>query len=160
MKLYPVLAIVCMVAPLTLLLGGCGGKAPQNLGVRDGKLAVCPGSPNCVNSQTADADHHIDPLLVAGDPSEAIQRIAGVVSTMPRSIIAEQTPDYLHVEFASRFFGFVDDVEFLAQPGTGLVQVRSAARSGYYDFGVNRSRLEQIRQKLAAPPQDKTKGTY
>ena len=44
--------------------------------------------------------------------------------------------------------GFTDDVElwFCDQPG--IVQLRSASRAGYYDFGVNRERVEQLREAL------------
>jgi uncharacterized protein (DUF1499 family) len=49
------------------------------------------------------------------------------------------------VEFRSRFFRFIDDVEFLFVRQTQVVHVRSASRLGYSDFGVNRKRIEKIR---------------
>jgi uncharacterized protein (DUF1499 family) len=42
---------------------------------------------------------------------------------------------------------FVDDVELLI--GGDAVQVRSASRLGYSDLGVNRERIEALRQALA-----------
>ena len=45
---------------------------------------------------------------------------------------------------------FVDDVEFWADPSSGVVHVRSASRVGRKDFGVNRARVETIREQLAA----------
>ena len=39
----------------------------------------------------------------------------------------------------------VDDVEFSLDAGAGLINVRSASRVGYSDFGVNRKRVERIR---------------
>jgi uncharacterized protein (DUF1499 family) len=41
--------------------------------------------------------------------------------------------------------GFVDDVEFFF-PDSAVIHMRSASRVGYSDFGVNRKRLEKIRQ--------------
>ena len=38
------------------------GERPKNLGVTDGRLASCPGSPNCVNSQSDGGKSQIDPL--------------------------------------------------------------------------------------------------
>ena len=38
------------------------GTRPNNLGVKDGKLAPCPGSPNCISSQSEDPQFKIDPL--------------------------------------------------------------------------------------------------
>jgi uncharacterized protein (DUF1499 family) len=60
--------------------------------------------------------------------------------------VVAATPTYLHAEARSLIFRFVDDVEFLIDPGQRRIQVRSASRIGYSDFGVNRRRVERIRQ--------------
>ena len=41
--------------------------------------------------------------------------------------------------------GFVDDSEFYFSKDKNVIQMRSAARLGESDLGVNRRRLEQIR---------------
>jgi uncharacterized protein (DUF1499 family) len=41
----------------------------------------------------------------------------------------------------------VDDVEFLFSADQSVIDVRSASRVGYYDFGMNRRRIEDIRKK-------------
>jgi uncharacterized protein (DUF1499 family) len=41
--------------------------------------------------------------------------------------------------------GFVDDVEFYF-PDEPIIHVKSASRIGYSDFGVNRERVEKIRE--------------
>ncbi|PZO25782.1 MAG: DUF1499 domain-containing protein, partial [Betaproteobacteria bacterium] len=46
-------------------------------------------------------------------------------------------------------FGFVDDVEFRIDQGSGLLHVRSASRVGYSDLDANRKRVEQIRVLLS-----------
>jgi len=46
--------------------------------------------------------------------------------------------------------GFVDDVELALDPAHSVIQVRSAARVGVRDFGVNRARVEALRAALAA----------
>jgi uncharacterized protein (DUF1499 family) len=38
----------------SLLLIGCTGTRPANLGVHDGKLAPCPDAPKCLSSQGID----------------------------------------------------------------------------------------------------------
>jgi hypothetical protein len=49
-------------------VGNFAGDRPTNLGVKEGKLAPCPDSPNCVVSQgTEDAEHAIAPLTYSGD---------------------------------------------------------------------------------------------
>jgi len=45
--------------------------------------------------------------------------------------------------------GFVDDLEFYFSK-ENVIQVRSASRLGYSDFGVNRKRVEKLRELFAA----------
>jgi len=40
----------------------------------------------------------------------------------------------------------VDDLEFYFDTDEPVIQVRSAARVGHSDFGVNRKRVEEIRR--------------
>ena len=119
------------------------GKRPTNLGVKDGKLTPCPGSPNCVNSQSQDPKSKIDPL-----PPVAIADLRKVIESMERTTIIEQTDNYLYAEFKSKFMGFVDDVEFYLDPNENVIHVRSASRLGQSDLGVNRKRVEEIGEKL------------
>jgi uncharacterized protein (DUF1499 family) len=48
----------------------------------------------------------------------------------------------------SAFFGFVDDLELHLRTAEGVIAVRSAARLGYSDLGVNRRRIEDLRALL------------
>uniref|UniRef100_A0A7S1BZD9 DUF1499 domain-containing protein n=1 Tax=Corethron hystrix TaxID=216773 RepID=A0A7S1BZD9_9STRA len=54
---------------------------------------------------------------------------------------------YLSYEFTSGKFRYVDDLEFLVDVD-GKVSVRSASRSGGFDFGVNAARLNYIMKTL------------
>jgi uncharacterized protein (DUF1499 family) len=118
------------------------------IGVVDGRLQPCPGSPNCVCSQPSDASHHVAPLPLDGDPTGAIPKLRQLVASMPRTRIVTTTAAYLHAEFRSWLLGFVDDVEFLVDADAGVVHVRSASRTGYSDLGVNRRRVETIRRSM------------
>jgi uncharacterized protein (DUF1499 family) len=126
------------------------GTPPATLGAHGGKLAPCPERPNCVSSLADDAAHAIAPLAFRGKPGSAMTRLATAIGTMPGARIVAARPDYLHAEFASSVFGFVDDIEFVPDAGAQVIQVRSAARLGYSDFGVNRKRVEAIRVALAS----------
>ncbi len=131
------------------LLGNLAGDRPTNLGVKEGKLAPCPTSPNCVISQgNEDAEHAIAPLAYSGEPAQAIAKLTAIVNAMPRTTIVESTDSYLYAEFASKLLGFVDDVEFYLDPAGSVIQVRSASRLGQSDLGVNRQRVEDIRAAL------------
>lgn len=119
------------------------GTRPSNLGVKDGKLAPCPGTPNCVNSQSDDAQSKIAPL-----PGVSIAEVKKVVTAMVGATVIEETDNYLYAEFKSKLMGYVDDVEFYLDSNTNSIQVRSASRLGKSDLGVNRKRIEEIRSKL------------
>lgn len=142
--------ILLSLAMLSLLIIGCTGVRPVNLGIKDGKLAPCPSSPNCVSSQSSDREHAVDPLSFTGTAAEAHDGIKKIILSMKRARIITDTGTYIHAEFASAIFGFVDDVEFWFDESTKLIHVRSAARLGYSDLGVNRKRVEYIRAQWKA----------
>lgn len=121
------------------------GKRPQNLGVNGGKLTPCPGTPNCVCSQSDRADEKVETL-----PPVAIAQLRQVIEKMERTTIVEATDSYLYAEFESKLMGYVDDVEFYLDTTASVMHVRSASRLGKSDLGVNRQRVEEIRGLLAA----------
>jgi len=124
------------------------GERPHNLGVNGGLLTPCPTTPNCVSSQTQDSTHQIAPLQYQGTATDVIEKLKTVIAALPRTEIVEARENYLYAEFTSRLMGFVDDVEFYVEPGKREIQVRSASRLGESDLGVNRKRIEMIREKL------------
>lgn len=126
-----------------MVLTGCG---KPSIGIRSGKLMPCPSSPNCVSSQTTDSSHYTEPLTYTGTRDYAQKVILSILSGMDGSDVVEVKSDYIHVEFTSKIFGFVDDVEFYFSEDASLIQVRSASRTGYSDFGVNKDRIIEIRK--------------
>jgi uncharacterized protein (DUF1499 family) len=119
-------------------------KRPDNLGVRDGRLAPCKRSPNCVSSQAnpADEEHYIAPIHGTMD---ALRR---AVEAFPRTTIIKQEENYLYAEFRTRLLRYVDDVEFFFDGR--VIHVRSCSRLGRRDFGVNRKRVERLRRVIEA----------
>ena len=69
---------------------------------------------------------------------------------MRGSHIITASETYLHAEFRSLIFRFVDDLELLVDPVAGVIDVRSASRLGRSDFGVNRRRVEELRRRFLA----------
>lgn len=155
------LGVLTVLVALPLVagqLGWLGGRTPADLGVRDGRLKAPSVHPNSVSSQ---ADLHagtgarvdyarIAPLAGDGDLAATMARLRTVIAAMPGARIVEARPDYLYVQFETRWLRFVDDAEFWAAPAEGVIHVRSASRLGRNDYGVNRERIEQIRAALAA----------
>ncbi len=126
----------------TLGLLGCGGQPPTNIGVQNGRLAPCPESPNCVSSFAETEEHSIAPLQTD------LGTIEGILLSLPEANIVSAAENYLYAEFTSRIMRYVDDVEFLFEPASGIVHVRSASRVGYSDLGANRARIEAIRAAI------------
>lgn len=156
MQLAVWIVVVAVAVLITARLGAFSGRAPNNLGVRDGKLKPPSKTPNSVSSQAdlwPDAPQRdyarIAPIeLVGGDGKATISRIADVIESLPGAKIVERRDDYLYAQFTTALMRFVDDVEFWFDPAAGVVQVRSASRVGRSDLGVNRARIENIRARL------------
>lgn len=153
------LAVLAVLVALPLAAGQLGwlaGRAPGDLGVRDGRLKAPSPMPNSVSSQ---ADLHegtdalvdyarIAPLAGGADLAATMARLRAAIEAMPGARIVESRPDYLYVQFETRWLRFVDDAEFWASEREGVIHVRSASRLGRSDYGVNRERIERIRAAL------------
>ncbi len=128
------------------------GQRPRSLGLADGRLASCGRRLNCVSSQAdpADAQRYVAPIPFRGTTAEAMAAARRAVESMPRVAVVRQDANYLHVEFTSKWLGFVDDVEFTYDESAGLLHLRSASRLGRRDFEVNRKRVEALRAAIGA----------
>jgi uncharacterized protein (DUF1499 family) len=136
--------------PITMAILSFPGNRPDNLGVKNGRLAACPDSPNCVSSQApgADKEHGIAPIAYTGEAKDAIAQLKTILAGLERTTIVESSDTYLYAEFATKLMGFVDDVEFYADDSAKVIHVRSASRLGQSDLGVNRKRVEEIRSSF------------
>jgi uncharacterized protein (DUF1499 family) len=139
-------------AVVTLALFSLFTRPPSDLGVKDGRLAPCPNKPNCVCTQATDDAHRIEPLTYDCTAEEAMGRLRAALAALPRTRVVTVTADYLHAECTSLVFRFVDDVEFLIDRERKVIHFRSASRVGHSDLGVNRRRMEALRQAFAARP--------
>ena len=136
---------------LTTVLMACSTDQNLKTGAGDNRLPPCPESPNCVSSLSKEKSHHVEPLTYNTPVEEARDKLISVIQSMKRSDIVTVDKNYLHATFQSSLFGFVDDVEFSFDNGKKIIDVRSASRTGYYDLGVNRRRVEEIRKRFVNP---------
>jgi uncharacterized protein (DUF1499 family) len=142
------LALFAVFGCLTFLLSGCSAPQKADIGLANGSLRSCPTSPNCVSSVATDATQKVGPFLLQASSVEAWLVVKKTILTLPRTRIVSSTDDYLHAECRSAIFGFVDDLELQLLPERKQIAIRSAARLGYYDFGVNRKRGEELQRQL------------
>jgi uncharacterized protein (DUF1499 family) len=136
---------------LTFVLAACSTDQSIKTGATSDRLSPCPNSPNCVSSLSEDKSHQVEPLTYNVPLDVAREKLISVINSMKRSEIATAENNYLHATFASFLFRFVDDVEFSFDDERKIIDVRSASRTGYSDFGVNRRRVEEIRRRFMAP---------
>lgn len=159
MRALAIIAVIFIILPLLLFAAGqfglLAGRPPAEPGLRDGKLKPPSRTHNSVSSQALawpETEHavkyaRIEPLAFTQDSAIAMNRLRDVVQAWPGARIVESTPEYLAVQFQTRWLRFVDDAEFLLDPAARVIHVRSASRLGLRDFGANRARIEAIRRR-------------
>lgn len=119
---------------------------PDNLYSGTGSLTTCPDSPNCVSSGDSSDQHGIEAFT--GDADRLFKQLVNIIEHQEDARLISQTDTYLHAEFETRLMGYIDDLELLAVPDQNRVDVRSASRLGKSDLGVNRKRVEYLRDVL------------
>lgn len=156
---YLVIAAVALTF-VAAQLGLLNGRPPDDLGVTDGKLKPPSPTRNSVSSQ---ADLHPDHPqrtyasiaalpFKGGDPTASLEALENALNATPGVTIVDRKPDYLYAQAQTRWLKFVDDLEFWANPATGVIELRSASRLGREDFGLNRQRMEALRAAYLAAP--------
>ena len=134
---------------MSLLIIACGQAPEPNV---SHELAPPPSTPNCVHSQAdpSDAQHFIEPIRFTEDPEAIWTRLHEVVMAQKRVELVDEAESYRHYVFTTAFLRFKDDVEFVIDRDGKVLHFRSASRVGHSDLGVNRKRMERIREALAA----------
>jgi len=112
------------------------------------KFSPCPQTPNCVSTQSHSAAQRVTPLPYKGSIDAAKKRIKAVILSFPKTKLIHETQNSLHIEFRTTLFKFVDDVEVYIDNQEHVIHFKSSSRLGYWDFGVNRRRIEAIKQKF------------
>jgi uncharacterized protein (DUF1499 family) len=115
-------------------------------------LPPCPRTPNCVSTQAERPGQRMEPIPYTGALGAARGRMLRALRALPRTKIVEEGPDVLRAQCRSLIFRFVDDVEIRFDDTAKLIHFRSASRLGRRDFGVNRQRMETVRQSFLAEP--------
>jgi len=138
------LLLVC-----SLVLFGCAESPTENWqGISASELLKCGSNPNCVSSIDSRDKFKIEPLYYAGSPELAMERLVTVLKAQKRTEVVGEFPTRIHAIRKSAAFGFIDDMFFVLDAERNVINVHSSARSGYYDFGVNRRQMEIIRSQL------------
>jgi uncharacterized protein (DUF1499 family) len=143
-----ILGLILAGALFALIRWQMGRVAPpMPLGLQNGQLAPCPpNSINCVRSQ-ADSTWHY-----STDAASAQAALLALLQAQPRVNIVVQQPGYIHAEFHSLVWNFIDDVEFAFDPTQPDIHYRSASRAGKGDLGANAARMKLLLAAWQAQP--------
>ena len=145
-KLLIIIASIALLVIIAFFILGFMSKSGATYGLVDGRLKPCPDKPNCVSSEfVADAEHYIEPLVYSADhAAQVLPRLRTIIGEMGGSIQAEEA-DYLAATFTSSLFRFVDDLDVRIDTDQKTIHLRSASRVGHGDLGVNRKRVELLK---------------
>ena len=129
-------------------LAGCAASPPKQFTVDNSHFTPCADAPHCVSSQAPPSDsHYVAPFAYNGAWKPAKQALLAVLSGQDNSTVLASGGRFVHATFTTTL-GFVDDMTFLVQPAESVIDVKSSSRIGYYDFGVNRDRVQRIRNEF------------
>jgi len=135
-----ILTFILLMAAAT----ACSAAPPQESSM----LPQCPDRPNCVSSLQQGTSHAVPPMALHGTTEAAMETAEQILRQMGAASVSK-TENGIHAVFRSRIFGFKDDMHIVADSSQGLLHIRSASRTGYYDFGVNRRRALDFAARYA-----------
>ena len=138
---FPILALA-----LALLQSGCATATPTltaAAGPGHPELA-CPLPGNCVSSQGSGG---LAPLAFSGTPAQAMVLLQATLKTFPEASIVRTEPLAMEVIFTT-LVGFRDQIDFIIDPQALRIDFRSRSLFGLYDFGKNRSRMQEFRTRF------------
>ena len=145
--LLAIVAALILMAVVALFVLGFMSSSGEASGLVGGRLTRCPDTPNCVCSEfvTDAVLHSIEPLIYSGgNAAQILMTLKNTVREMGGSIQADKD-SYFAATFTSSIFRFVDDLEIRIDTSQKLIHLRSASRIGHGDRGVNRKRVERLK---------------
>lgn len=105
----------------------------------------CSMTSNCVNST---APGGLPPLRYSGSAEQGMVQLRATLAAFEDARIESADALSVTAVFTTRM-GFRDDVEFVFNPSTQHIHFRSRSRTGLFDFGKNRSRMQAVSERFA-----------
>ncbi|NKB62655.1 MAG: DUF1499 domain-containing protein [Gammaproteobacteria bacterium] len=153
MKLFVIILItLVLLLCIYFVLLSATADTPER-GLHNGALRPCSSKPNCVTSEGGGANSANQEITPIAFPDPRKWDSVSTIVTAHGGIVVQQENHYLAAEYRSRIFRFVDDLEIRFDEANKQLQVKSASRSGTSDLGVNRKRVEALRELIATMAQ-------
>ena len=80
--------------------------------------------------------------------NESFTELIEILNNTPRIKIINIQEDYLHAIATSRIMKYVDDIEIQMSEKDNILKVKSKSRTGFYDLGVNKKRINTLHFRL------------
>lgn len=144
------LTIIAVLVALFLLRVTFEKRKVPTLGINNGQLAKLSSKPNCVSSQTDQADKRVPTLPFKETPEKTLEAIKQAVAAYGGAKVIEARSDYYYVVFITKLMRYYDDVEFYLDNENKEVHFRSSSRAGYSDMGLNRKRYNKLAELYQA----------
>lgn len=155
MKTFLLIALVLLVLALSYFVYlGIRSQSGAAKGLVDGRLAPCPGTPNCICTEYPDdSAHYTEPVsLDSIDGNTIMQTVQQAIQSTGGNIV-KTTDSTVTAIYTSTIFRYVDDFEVRIDKATGQLHIRSASRVGKSDFGANLKRIKAFKLALKNPSQ-------
>lgn len=140
-----------MLLVLSWALVGCISTQPIPESGKNFHLDRCTPFLNCVSSESIIDIYQVPTIRLATPLTfESWQQIEQATLGLAGASLKESRYGYIRVVCSSNVFRFPDFVEVLVSQDGQSLDVRSQSLLGLFDFGVNRSRVETLRDDLIA----------
>ena len=100
-------------------------------------LVACSNSNNCVFESWK-----------VSNVDKSFKELIEILKNTPRVKIVNIKEDYLHALAISRIMKFIDDIEIKKSEKSNILEVKSKSRTGFYDLGVNKRRINTLHFRL------------
>ena len=79
---------------------------------------------------------------------KSFKELIEILNNTPRVKIINIKEDYLHALATSRILKLIDDIEIKKSEKNNILEVKSKSRTGFYDLGVNKRRINTLHFRL------------
>ena len=133
-----------------IMLSACASPAPHssNVAAANATDLECLLPSNCVNSTGSGG---FAPLTYQGTPAQAMALLQATVKSFPEATIVHSDALTMQVIFTTPM-GFRDQVDFRINSQDQRIDFRSRSLFGLFDWGKNRSRMQDFTARFALQP--------
>ena len=108
-----------------------------SLAIENNILGACSNPNNCVFESWK-----------VNNVDKSFKELIEILKNTPRVQIININEDYLHALVTSRMMKFIDDIEIKKFEKNNILEVKSKSRTGFYDLGVNKRRINTLHFRL------------